>query len=192
MGYFKVDRKIFDHWLWENKPFSRGQAWIDLIGLANYEDGKALYHGEIVNCKRGTVYRSISYLADRWGWSRKKTRAFISLLESDEMVTAKVTTKGTAITLMNYGKFQDWGTTEGTTEEQQRNSGGINERKRINKNKETNNARARARRESDHDRVFAEFLELVAEKEREEQERKNDSEGVRRDPENIERPLQAL
>lgn len=142
MGYFKVDRRVFDHWLWEDKPFSKGQAWIDLIGLANYEDGKTLYHGEIVACKRGTVYRSISFLADRWGWSRKKARAFIELLESDEMVTAKVTRKGTTITLMNYGKFQDKGTTEGTLEEHQRNNRGSNEKRRIKKNKEINTAAA--------------------------------------------------
>ena len=112
MGYFKVDRQIFDHWLWEDQPFSRGQAWIDLIGLANYEDGKTPYKGKVISCKRGTVYRSISYLATRWGWSREKTRNFLKLLESDNMVTIKATTNRTTITIVNYGKFQDQPTTK--------------------------------------------------------------------------------
>ena len=135
MGFFKVDRQIFEHWLWEDKPFSKGQAWIDLIGLANYEDGKTAYKGEVIACERGTVYRSFSYLAIRWGWSRKKVKAFIDLLESDGMVTTKVTTHRTTITLINYGKFQDRGTTKVTTEEQQRNSKGNNEIRRIKNNK---------------------------------------------------------
>ena len=135
MGFFKIDRKIFNHWLWEDKPFSKGQAWIDLIGLANYEDGKTTYMNEVVKCERGTSYRSFSYLANRWGWSRKKVKAFIDLLESDGMVTTKVTTHRTTITLINYGFYQDVGTTKdttnGTTNAQQRNSKGSNERRRI-------------------------------------------------------------
>ena len=111
MGFFKVDRQIFEHWVWEDKPFSKGQAWIDLIGLANYEDGKTTYKGEVVECKRGTVSRSISYLARRWGWSREKTRHFLTLLETDNMITIKPTTNRTTITLINYGKYQDSHTT---------------------------------------------------------------------------------
>lgn len=118
MGFFKVDRQIFDHWLWEDKPFSKGQAWIDLIGLANYEDGKTPYQGKVITCKRGTIYRSISYLADRWGWSRDKTRNFLKLLESDNMITLKATTNQTTITLVNYGKFQDMPTTNSSTNRQ--------------------------------------------------------------------------
>ncbi len=140
MGYFKIDRQLLDHWVWNEKPFSKGQAWIDLIGLANFKDDKTVYQGKVIECKRGTVYRSISFLANRWGWSRKKTRSYLRALESDEMVTIKVTTHRTTVTIENYGKFQDTGTTKGTTkvptEEQQRNSKGTNERIKVNKGKE--------------------------------------------------------
>lgn len=149
MGFFKVDRQIFDHWLWEDKPFSKGQAWIDLIGLANYEDGKATYQGEVIECERGTVYRSFTYLAARWGWSRKKVKSFIGTLESDGMVTTKVTTHRTTITLVNYGKFQDWGTTKGTTEEQQKNSKGSNERRQIKTYKKPTGRKSAEREKQD-------------------------------------------
>lgn len=135
MGFFKVDRQIFDHWLWEDKPFSKGQAWIDLIGLANYEDGKTPYQGKVITCKRGTIYRSISYLAERWGWSRDKTRSFLNLLESDGMVTIKATTHQTTITLVNYGKFQDKPATDSSTNRQQTDSKPYKERRRIKNNK---------------------------------------------------------
>ena len=140
MGYFAVDRQLFDHWLWEQKPFSEGQAWIDLIGLANFEDSKTPYKGKVITCKRGTVYRSISYLANRWGWSRDRARRFLKLLEDDEMIQLNATTNNTTITIVNYDFFQGLATTGKATNRQrvsQRvDSEQYKERRRIKKNKE--------------------------------------------------------
>lgn len=115
MGWIAIDRQLFEHWVWEEKPFSKGQAWIDLIGLANFKNEKTAYKGQIISCERGTVYRSISYLSRRWGWSREKVRNFLHLLKSDGMVTVKATTNQTTITIENYSKFQDSPTTNQTT-----------------------------------------------------------------------------
>lgn len=112
-GWVPVERQIQEHWLWKDKPFSQGQAWIDLIMLANYEDKKMPYKGKIITCERGTVNLSISYLANRWGWSRHKTRDFLNLLESDGMVTVKATTNRTTITVENYSVYNDVPTTKG-------------------------------------------------------------------------------
>ena len=117
-GWFSVYRSIQDHWLWEDKPFSMGQAWIDLLLLANYEDNKAPYKDKIITFKKGTVNISIKEMSSRWGWSRKKTRRFLNLLENDEMVSLKVTTKGTTVTIANYVFYQGEGKTKGTTKEQ--------------------------------------------------------------------------
>ncbi len=106
-GWVPVSRELQDHWMWEDKPFAHGQAWIDLIMLANYEDTKMPYKGEIIICERGTVNLSISCLANRWGWSRDKTRRFLKLLESDGMVTVNATTHRTTITLENYSIYND-------------------------------------------------------------------------------------
>ena len=106
-GWVPVSRELQDHWMWDDKPFAHGQAWIDLIMLANYEDTKMPYKGEIITCERGTVNLSISYLANRWGWSRDKTRRFLKLLESDGMVTVTATTHRTTITLENYSIYND-------------------------------------------------------------------------------------
>lgn len=111
-GWVPVERQIQEHWLWKDKPFSQGQAWIDLIMLANYEDKKMPYKGKIITCERGTVSLSISYLANRWGWSRDKTRRFLKLLESDGMVTVKATTHRTTITIENYSIYNDVPTTK--------------------------------------------------------------------------------
>lgn len=110
-GYVSIHREIVDHWVWEDRPFSYGQAWIDLILLANHKTEKFPYKGGIIEGQRGTVYRSLSFLADRWGWSRDKVRRFIRLLECDGMVRVNTTTHNTTVTLVNYGKFQDQVTT---------------------------------------------------------------------------------
>ena len=106
-GYVSIHREIMDHWLWQDKPFSKGQAWIDLILLAKYKQEKFPYKDGITEGQRGTVYRSISWLAERWGWGRDRTRRFLDLLQEDGMITIVATTHQTTITLVNYGKFQN-------------------------------------------------------------------------------------
>lgn len=115
-GYISINRSIEDHWLWQQKPFSKGQAWIDLLILANHAEVKQP-HGDTVNIyQRGVVHRSIYFLAERWGWDRRTVKRFLNVLESDEMVSVNGTTNGTTITIVNYGKYQNGGTTHGTTD----------------------------------------------------------------------------
>lgn len=118
-GWIRLCRSIQDNWMWEETPFSKGQAWIDLLLLANHKDEKFAYKDTVVTGQRGTVYRSYLFLADRWGWSRDKVRRFMSQLESDGMVTTNATRHNTTITIVNYGKYQDFTTTNDTTNRQQ-------------------------------------------------------------------------
>ncbi len=119
MGYVKIYREIFDNWIWEDKPFSKGQAWIDLILLAKFKDEKFAFKDSVVEGKRGTVYKSISNLADRWGWSRDKVRRFLRQLESDGSVQLKPTVHNTSITVINYSIYQDVLAADNTTNRQQ-------------------------------------------------------------------------
>lgn len=114
-GWIKLSRSMVNHWLWSYTPFTFGQAWIDLLLLANYEDKKTVINGKLVTLKRGDVNLSFTYLAERWKWNRKKVTKFFGLLKSDEMVTTNVTTHGTTISIVNYDNFQCLGTTKGTT-----------------------------------------------------------------------------
>jgi len=105
-GFIILSRNLCDHWVWLKTPVSYGQAWVDLLLLANYKSKKIPYKGGTIEGKPGTVYRSIRWFAERWGWSRAKVRRFINLLESDGMVNANVTTNQTTITIVNYEKYQ--------------------------------------------------------------------------------------
>ena len=145
-GYIYLDRPLTDHWLWDDKPFARGQAWIDLLFLANYTDCDGMYDGRIIHKKRGDVNLSIRFLARRWGWSDNKVRRFLDLLESENMISQERNTYGTVITIENYNKYQVKRGKDGTPTEHPRNTEGeptetYNKSKvKISKGKENNKA----------------------------------------------------
>lgn len=105
-GWIKLDRKLLEHWLWGKQPFSDGQAWIDLLLLANHKDEKLRFDGKIHTITKGSRITSIRKLSDRWGWSKDKTVRFLNILEEDQMIKRKSDTKRTVITITNYGFFQ--------------------------------------------------------------------------------------
>ena len=121
-GWIKLNRQIMDHWVYQDKPFNRSMAWIDLLLLADLKTHKWLWRGRLTEFKRGDVNLSMTELGRRWGWSRKKVKGFMDDLERDNMVTVKGTTHRTTVTLIKYDDFQIQGTTEDTTEEQQKNN----------------------------------------------------------------------
>lgn len=106
-GFIALYRELSDHWLWDDKPFSRGQAWIDLLLTVNHTDKKIMFNGELTTIKRGQTITSIRQLCDRWGWSNNKVTRFLKILESEQMLTRKSDSKKTVITIDNYGFWQD-------------------------------------------------------------------------------------
>lgn len=111
-GWISLHRQIQCHWLWDEKPFSKGQAWIDLLLLANHADKKFLLGNELVECKAGSFITSELKLMERWGWSKAKVRSFLALLESDQMITKKTDRKKTTIIIENYSVYSVHETTE--------------------------------------------------------------------------------
>lgn len=106
-GWIKIHRKILDNFLWEDKPFSKGQAWIDLILLANHENKKIIFDGNAIEVKRGEKITSIRFLSERWGWSTTKTKKFLNVLQSEKMLTYKSNSKNTVYSIVNYNDYQE-------------------------------------------------------------------------------------
>ena len=123
-GWVKLSRKLLDHWLWDDKPFSRGQAWIDLIFSANHQDEKVLFNGKKTEIKRGSRITSIRKLSEKWGWSKDKVRRFLDELEADGMVTQKRDTHSTLITMVKYDFYQSSGRQTGQQRDANRNQTG--------------------------------------------------------------------
>ena len=106
-GWLKIHRKILDNFLWEDKPFSRGQAWIDLILIANHEDKTTLFNGKTIEIKRGQKITSLRQLGERWGWSISKVKYFFQQLKCEKMLEYKSDTKKTVYNIVNYNDFQE-------------------------------------------------------------------------------------
>lgn len=106
-GWVTLDRQLQDHWLWQIKPFSKAQAWIDLIMLVNHKDSVVPIGNEVLHIKRGTKPIGLRQMGERWGWSARKVSGFLNLLENDKMIVQKRNTKGTLVTIVNYENFQE-------------------------------------------------------------------------------------
>ena len=81
-GYIKLWRSSAEHKDYFSEPFTRWQAWIDLLLLANYKNNHAYVRGIPVEVKPGQVMAGEEFLAKRWKWSRNKVRRYFAQLSS--------------------------------------------------------------------------------------------------------------
>ncbi|MCI9641236.1 MAG: DNA replication protein DnaD [Eubacterium sp.] len=116
-GWIKSYRSILDHWLWTDKPFAKGQAWIDILHLVNHTKEKKFFDGKLIDVERGETITSIRKLTERWGWSNTKVKNFLNILEQEKMISLeKSDSKKTVLKVLNYAKYQDTSYQENDTE----------------------------------------------------------------------------
>lgn len=102
-----MHRSILENFLWqEERKFSKAEAWLELLLTANYEDRKVLVSGQSVEVKAGQILTTMKYLAQHWGWSGSKVKLFLNLLENEEMIATKRTSKYTLVTILKWGFYQ--------------------------------------------------------------------------------------
>jgi DNA-binding MarR family transcriptional regulator len=138
-GFIKLYRQILESPHWLDEPFTRGQAWVDMILLANREAGFVRKQGIRIDLERGDLGWSENELASRWKWSRGKVRRFFNELEKDGMIERKKESKTDkrkfVITICNYSKFQDKDSENGQAADKRRTSGGTRTRRKEGKKK---------------------------------------------------------
>ena len=127
-GWFPVRRSILDDPHWLEHPFTRGQAKLDLVMLAEYENTEVITKGGYkIQLRRGQLFTSIRWLAKRWGWYPTKVVRFLEILEenSEDLYAiecrgkrtskcdpvAKPIALGTIITFLHYDVLHDTGLT---------------------------------------------------------------------------------
>jgi hypothetical protein len=139
-GWIRLHRSIMDTPDWFSEPFTKAQAWVDLLLLANRKPGFIRRRGIMVTVERGQVGYSVEALASRWRWSKCKALRFFSALTIDERITRqgsgnsglsrqskldqtrikktipKKTSVSSLITIINYERYQS-NDTENDTEE---------------------------------------------------------------------------
>lgn len=117
-GWIKIYRSVQDHWLWNNgTAFDERSAWIDLLMMMNFKERKFQLGKELLTAERGERVTSERKLAERWGWSRTKTRNYLELLEKDGMIELEKTSKRTRVKACNYDLYQGWNSDEKTGRE---------------------------------------------------------------------------
>lgn len=121
-NFFTVNRGLLNSDRWLGEPFTRGQAWIDLFGLAQYAKGFFRIRGIRVEVERGQLAYSQLTLAKRWHWSRNKVRRYLIELEKDGDIEQQNNEVTTLITIVNYDEWQLNDTTNDTTERQQKDN----------------------------------------------------------------------
>lgn len=153
-GWIRLHRKIMDGKYWLAEPFTKAQAWVDLLLLANHRTGDICKRGIRFEVQRGQIGFSEETLAERWKWSRGKVRRFISELASDNSVERVPAVPKTdistvqqngqkigqqnkrlsyLISIINYDQYQLSGTTDGTTKRTENSTGTINNKEVLKK-----------------------------------------------------------
>lgn len=124
-GYIKLWRASVDNPLYFVEPFTKWQAWCDLLLLANHRPHDVSIRGILVHVGTGQALAGEDYLAIRWKWSRGKVRRFLSHLASKtvQQIVQQKSNVCSTITVLNWTRYQSHSTADstanGTTDGQQ-------------------------------------------------------------------------
>ena len=129
-----------------SEPFTRMQAWIDLLLIANYRESVIYVRGNKVDVKRGQIAKSQDFFATRWKWSRGKVIRFLDELQKCGQIVQQKSNVITLISVVNYEYYQQDGTTDEPQTDNRRTTDGTTDEpqivqpyeRRIKKNKEDN------------------------------------------------------
>lgn len=119
-SWIRLHRKLMDDPLYFAEPFTKMQAWIDLLLLANFADRVTFIRGNRVTIKRGQLAYSREWFSGRWRWSRGRVERFLLMLENDRKIVQQKSRLISIVTIVNYDFYQNSEKTEretnGTTE----------------------------------------------------------------------------
>lgn len=151
-GWASIHRSIEDNPLWLSEPFTKGQAWVDLVVFANHKKSFFFVRGNKVEIERGQIGWSQVTMAKRWKWSRKKVVNFLKMLKKEHQISYEKNSVTSIITILNYEKYQSERAAEGTTEEQQKSSRGYTNNNDNNDNKRESEKKRVVKKEIDNER----------------------------------------
>lgn len=105
-GWISLHRQIKDNFIWNDKPFSKGHAWIDILLRVNHQPNKVPIGNQVIDLIAGQTVWSIKDMATSWGWSRTKVDAYLKVLNREQMLDIKKTSKYTLLTVINWEMYQ--------------------------------------------------------------------------------------
>jgi len=106
-GYIKLHRKIKDNFLWKKKRrFSKLEAWLDILLLANHKDNKVMIELQVIDIKKGQLLTSQLGLSKKWRWAVGSVNTFLKVLKAENQIEYKTENKYTIISILNWDKYQ--------------------------------------------------------------------------------------
>ena len=115
-GWIKIHRKILNDPLYFAEPFTRMQAFLDLVLIATRQQVSFFKRGIKITVERGQIVKSENEFAERWKWSRGKVRRFLDGLENGHKIVQQKSRLCNCISIVNYDKYQIDDTTDSTTD----------------------------------------------------------------------------
>jgi hypothetical protein len=106
-GWISIHRKISSNPIWTAEPFTRGQAWIDLLIIANHKPGYIYVRGNKIDIKRGQVGWSINKLSKRWRWSIGKVNRYLNDLQIEQQIDIQKNGVSSIISILKYNEYQN-------------------------------------------------------------------------------------
>ncbi len=128
-GWIKLHRQIEDNEFYFAERFTKIQAWMDLLLLANHKANMFYVRGNEIKLKEGQTGWSIQSLGRRWQWNQRTVTKYLRALEKRQMIQVEISNITTIITIINWKQYQ--GHTEQNTEQ---NTGQMQNRIHTNKN----------------------------------------------------------
>lgn len=105
-NWIKLNRKIWDNFLWNFDKPQYALAWIDLLLMANYKDKQIMFNGRVETIQRGSFVTSMVKLSERWSMNRRTVKGFLDVLQNSGMITYQTSKKCTTIFVTNYLIYQ--------------------------------------------------------------------------------------
>ena len=99
-GFIVIDRNIED-WRWWGNIYAMG-IWTFLLVRANWKDG--YWHG--IEVKRGSLITSKAKMAEILHLNRRTIDHWLKVFADEGQITYHCTSNYTAITIVNYDKYQ--------------------------------------------------------------------------------------
>lgn len=108
-GWISLHRQVMENEFYFSEKFTKSQAWIDLLLLANHKPSTVFIRGIEIKMKSGDLCYSQLSLAKRWKWNFKTVKKFLGVLQKREMINYSGGKLTTVISILNWSKFQFYG-----------------------------------------------------------------------------------
>lgn len=100
-------RSIMDHPDYFKECFTRAQAWMHLLMIAEWKETFTRFRHIRLEIERGQLVIPKTKLAEAFQWSKNKLRLWLDELEEDGQIKQRQSNLTTTITIMNYDLYQD-------------------------------------------------------------------------------------